>query len=370
MTTTIASLPDELWLMVLPESGNAAFLWSVVRNVCKRLRACVDAYFSYEVMQNTFVNLLYSNINSCHGSPPFNRPIFIPMVPCGYSRDMQRVIFQQRAYKEWGPFINRLKPVRTKVPIDHAVAGTVNGWVPFAERYYRETKQIPPRFLNRSAPCRGVPVWKKELAQVRNKHPRQTTLMGQLRITAGYEYENLARLLAAVTIGQGDRPPFLLKVLGDVNDTELVDLVVDCERGLISFDWKKTFSLFFRERRFTPRASSKDLTPEFSRKMDRETAIRVMARRKRMRPWLESHKTSHHPELLYLCECHFRNLQLCLKKHLHHGNLRTLANNEYCNPDEIIGAVHSVDEDELEWWGRGFCAHQCIIFPAFDLLTL
>lgn len=47
--------------------------------------------------------------------------------------------------------------------------------------------------------------------------------------------------------GRFDVPPYTITVRHDVNDTELPGLKVDYEKREISFDWRRMYSVFFRE---------------------------------------------------------------------------------------------------------------------------
>jgi hypothetical protein len=350
---TVEALPVDIWLLVFALIDDDCFLWSACRNVSTWLRACVDEFFRHGVMLNTLVDLYYSDIHTRPG--PMHSYVHLPMAFDRFSDDGVRVVFKQRAYK-------LIDGVHLK--------GSLRGWVPFIERYYRETRQAPPAILNKSKPNTKTPMWETEHSKWRSRPDARGT------------YIYLLNLSNMTSIGQGDRPPFFIRVFDYVNDTELVHLVVDCKQREISFDWRQTCSLFYRELRFTGRATWEHPLIKYA---DRLGAFadrwllpqfrgdRLLARRKRLLPWMEQNQKRVCPEMLLWSEQNVTKEKQSLRLFLRHDNLIPVDEEDSAESEEIVPEKLAVDHPELLWWprashpGRGklatilSCGSRCVI---------
>lgn len=157
----------------------------------------------------------------------------------------------------------------------------------------------------------------------------------------------LASLRDHTSIGRGYRPPHYLKLREAVNDTELVDLAVDIEAREISFDWRRTFAMFFVEQRFIMLAE-RDAGTRAVYDTDLEAAIRRtvrpsgcthagrmhaqdhwnsshrLARRKRLQPWVLDNKHRMTPEDRAKAEDRVEYTKDRIRRRLRHDNLRKL----------------------------------------------
>lgn len=277
-------LPVDIWLIIFAyvdaaldvlddnDAESLTFLWCKVRNVSRCLRDCIDEYFHHGVLRSMLVELNYSNINS-YGGPSFAY-VHVPMRFSHLSSDGTRAVFLQMAYI-------------TSVSI-RAKAGSVRGWVPFAERYSAETCKPKPQVMrgvmSRSVP--GPPAWEKEHVQLFD------TLVGDSRTTY------LASLRLHTSIGRGDWPPHYLKIRKAANDTELVDLGIDVDAREISFDWRRTFASFFVERHFVMLAGQAQPSMDMHnyRNNSGRRATHERARRRRLQDWFIANKHRMTPE--------------------------------------------------------------------------
>jgi hypothetical protein len=133
ITTTAPSLPLEVWLLVFSEMHGINFLRSTYCNVLRFWRVCVDEFFRYCVLHNTFIDLHYSDIHTRRG--PLNSYIHIPIGFDRISADSTPVVLKLRTYKQ----------------IDGcSQKGSIRDWVPFVERYHEETRRTRPKILHKS----------------------------------------------------------------------------------------------------------------------------------------------------------------------------------------------------------------------------
>jgi hypothetical protein len=272
------ALPVDVWFMIFDHVSDNDTLWSVARNVSRYLRACVDEFFSRSLLRDCIVDLIYSTIHS-HGVPPFSC-LFVPMQFTRLSENGTRAVFCQVQYKDDAP-----KAV-------HGMRGSVRGWVPFIERYCMETRKPAPRVANKST---HAPVlWEQEY-----KKCSDTLSAMELR-----------SLRDQLSIGRGDRPPYVIRLPPYVHDTELADLAIDCLAREISFDWRRTLSAFFLERHFMVLASQNASERRVYDKALISATVNVRAialhgnyytkdrhledwrraRRKRLQPWVTENK--------------------------------------------------------------------------------
>jgi hypothetical protein len=329
-----ASLPVDLWLLVFAELDDLILLWSHVRNVSRLLRAYVDLFFRHGVVRNTFVDLLYSDLHTLPG--PLTGYVHVPMVFDRWSEDGSRAIFLQRAYKD---------------DVANRIRGSVRGWVPFIERYHNETKRGRLEVLNKSRADVAPPLWEREHMHWRN------TLRDERKKTYLLNIGNMT------SIGRGDRPPFYIKVFDRVNDTDLVDIKVDCAAHELSFDWGRTLSLFFQEEEFVRRASEANHPPDKLHVYDKELdgiAIRyrnrknngnheLRARQKRLMEWTKLNKHRMSSEYrMWTQERAFAECQR-LVQILNHENLAVVpADGD--SGEEIVPDKCADDRPELMWW--------------------
>lgn len=330
----LLQLPVELWLLVLAQfDDNLVELWCVVRNVSHFFRACVDDFFSHGIVQKTLINLRYSDIHTQSG--PTHAYLHLPMVFDHLSDNGHRAIFQQRAFKQTSNF--------------QAASGSLRGWVPFLERYAAETRQKKPTIVNKSKPDPLPPLWEREHAALRN------TLQGDRKS----RYMLIIRDMTS--LARGDRPPFYIRISKYINDSDLVDLVVDCEQREISFNWRQTFMLFFREHNMIaraggmipPRRYDKDLDGasaglNFRIKQDRPL---IRARRKRLHPWVKKNKHRMSTEMRLATEKRVEREMEHLKKHLFIHNLEPVKEDPNAAP-EIVPEKLAKDHADLLFWPR------------------
>lgn len=289
------ALPVELWLLIfeyLPEHDE---LWSVVRNVSRYLRIYIDEYFRYAILPNTLVALQYSTIHSS-SVLPFTH-LKVPMQFNRLSLDGTRAVYGQVRYKQ----------------ASDNNGGSVRGWVPFIERYYREVGKPQPKVLHKSKSTPGRPLWERDHRQ-------------RMKIPAKYRATYLADIRHYTSLGRGDRPPHYIRIGDYTKDTELVDLELDCTAHELSFDWRRTFSAFFVEQHFVICAIRKDgtpcnpyidtHTPKTQRpNMSHGTCCAVhyihvrVARRKRLQPWLAANKTRVSDANLQIAESNYQTFR-------------------------------------------------------------
>ncbi|KAJ4985661.1 hypothetical protein SVAN01_08836 [Stagonosporopsis vannaccii] len=290
------SLPVDIWLIIFEyidaahnvlddiDVDSLTVLWCIVRNVSPYLRDCIDEYFRRGVLQSILVDLSYSNINH-HGGPVFNL-LDVPLRFSHLSPDGTKAILRQMAYHSIGKGL--------------IYPGSVRGWVPFAERYAAEICRPKPQVVRgKTEGISAPPAWEREHLDMRN------------RLAGGAKTIYLAFLRDHTSIGRGYRPPHYIKIREAVNDTELVDLAIDLEAREISFDWRRTFALFFVEQRFIMLAESslakqRTYDPDVVAAANRAQITMHMhdywnsnsrrARRKRLQPWVNDNKHRMTPE--------------------------------------------------------------------------
>ncbi|KAF2244500.1 hypothetical protein BU26DRAFT_523147 [Trematosphaeria pertusa] len=322
----------DIWLLVFDELDDITFLWSACRNVSHFLRACVDAFFRHGVLQNTLIDLHYSDIHTRHG--PVNNYIHVPMVFDRFSDDGTRAVFQQREYNEIDS-VSRYK-------------GSVRGWLPFMERYCKETLKPTPKVLHKSKASGAPPLWEREHTHWRN------TLSGDRKKSY------LTAIRAMTSIGRGDRPPFYIKIHSTVNDTELVDVVVDCSRRELSFNWRRTYSLFFREVDFVARAYNsfgkkrvydEDLTAVAMRYFfdQNRKNHNVRARQKRLVTWTIGNKHRMSPEVRLWTEHQVESERVRVERFLRRDNLCEVQEGRG-SEEEIVPAKLAEDHPDLLFW--------------------
>lgn len=331
MGSSAAQLPVDILLLIFQELGDLVFLWSTCRNVSRFWRDCVDERVRHGVVQNTLIDLHYSDIHFHPG--PVNLCIHEPMVFDRFSDDGTRAIFQQRTYKQ-------ASGSRAK--------GSLRGWVPFIERYCKETLKPKPTVLNKSKSSDAAPLWERE-------HPRwRNHLFGETKDTY------LTFLRDMTSIGRGDRPPYYIKVLDTVNDTELVDLVIDCKQREISFNWRNTYSMFFREDAFAhvlessskKRVYDEDLTAVALRYFvddHKRHDNKYRARQKRLAPWVAKNKHRMSAEARLATANIVDRENLWVQRYLHRDNLAELPEG-YEETNEIVPAKLADDHPDLLLW--------------------
>ncbi|KAF2473368.1 uncharacterized protein BDR25DRAFT_302296 [Lindgomyces ingoldianus] len=356
MATTPA-LPLDIWLLVFAYADDPNLLWSTCRNVSRFLRDCVDDFFRHGILQNTFIDLHYSDIHSRPG--PLNGYIHIPMVFDRLSDDGLRAVFVQRAYK----------PIKQMECC--YVWGSVRGWVPFIERHCQEMRKALPLILGKSQPSQEPPLWEREHARLRNW------------LDADGKKTYLLQLRNLTSIGRGDRPPHFIKVVDEVNDTELVDLVVDCESREVSFDWRQTYSAFFREQEFMNRALNRGKKQKKKRTysedivavtnvflFDHLNTKMARAREKRLQAWTAKNKHRMSTEVRQWTEQSVGIEKERLRRALCFDNLQPVPEDRDVNEDiEIVPERLADDHPDLLFWpwsdDNGFFVRQprksCVI---------
>jgi hypothetical protein len=319
------SLPIDIWFIIFEhidaaynvlddtDADSLTILWCIVRNVSPHLRDCVDEYFRHSTLQNMLVNLSYSNINY-HGGPDFTH-LHIPMRFSNLSSDGARAIFKQSVYRDLGR--------------EREHAGCIRGWVPFAERWCVETRKPKPQIVHRErAKARtGAPAWEAAHLNLRNT------------LTGADKTNYLAALRDHTSIGRGYRPPYYLKLREAVNDTEIVDPAVDIEAHEISFDWRRTFALFFVEQRFimlvergigkraiydTELVAAISRTANGMHAQDYWNSNHRRARRKRLQTWVLANEHRMTPEDRAKAEDRVEYTKDRIRRMLRHEHLREL----------------------------------------------
>jgi hypothetical protein len=268
------------------------FLWEIVRNTSRHLRNCVDIYIRHDLLRGWLFDLHYSEFCTIEG--PSFRDIHIPMVFDRFSDDGTRAIFQQRAYKN----INYWNPGYLKVCMNNRGV-SLRQWVPFIQRYCVETQKSGPKVVDSSKPSAGPPLWNNLHAHWRNPIPKEKQ----------EKKKYLATRRHATTIGRGDYAPYSFKIdtqwSGHFQEGELVELEVDCERGEISFDWRRTYAAAYWGQRAPTRLckrhnnTSRVWDPELIEFDSRVRYGRLFwsaprwfyePRRKRLEPWVTRNK--------------------------------------------------------------------------------
>ncbi|KAF2006865.1 hypothetical protein P154DRAFT_517337 [Amniculicola lignicola CBS 123094] len=323
----------EIWLRVFQALQDPNVLWSTVRHVSRFLCACVEEHFRHGIIQNTFIDLHYSDFHTRHG--PDNGYIHIPLVFDRFSQDGSLAVFQQRVFKR-----NNSSPV----------AGSVRGWVPFIERYHLEVRKPKPQILNKSQANNGPPLWEAEHGDIRNS-------------LSGDEKKNyLISMGKMVSIARGDRPPYYIKIFNAINDTELVDPVIDCREREVSFDWRKTYTMFFREEEFVIRASrlprskkrcyDKDL-PAVAARWGYDKSYQdddgLRARQKRLQKWTNKNKHRLSSEMRLWTEVRVNLEKVLLLRILRHDNLGPVIEEQ----EEIVPEKLADDHPDLLFWPWG-----------------
>lgn len=323
---TAPSLPIDIWLIIFDhidaihhvlddiDAGSLTVLWCVLRNVSSHLRDCIDEYFRHGVLQRMLIDLSYCNINH-HGGPAFAH-LHVPMRFSHLSPDGTRAVFKQMSYM-------------TACSSGCTHGGSVRGWVPFAERFHAEIRKPKPQVVHRDkAKCvLGPPAWKQEHLSLRNA------------LDAEDKKAYIAALRDHTGIGRGYRPPYYLKIREAVNDTELVDLAIDCEARKISFNWRRTLAHLFTEQRFVMLAEDKlvkqrvydaDLVSAASRAQqsmhmhDSWNSNTRRARRKRLQPWVNDNKHRMTPEDRLKAEDRVERTKHQVRRNLRSKDLREL----------------------------------------------
>ena len=349
---TAPSLPVDIWLVIFDyidaaydvlddiDADSLTVLWCIVRNVSAYLRAYIDEYFRHGVLQKTLVDLSYSNLNY-HVGPTFAH-LHVPMRFSHISQDGTRAIYGRMAYSSHNS--GRIH------------GGSVRGWVPFVERYYAEMRISKPQVVHRGNSGSGSepPAWEKEHLSLRN------TLAGEDKT------HYLASLRDHTSIGRGYRPPYYFKIREAVNDTELVDLAIDVEANEISFDWRRTFALFFVEQRFIMLAEGRpgkqrvydpDLVAVASRAQtsmhmhDHWNSNSRRARRKRLQPWVTDNKHRMTPEDRWKAEDRVERTKHQVRRNLRTNNLREPTPADItCETGELVPEKCAEDLPYLLQW--------------------
>lgn len=336
---TSVGLPIDVWLLVFEHIDDLDALWSVVRNVSRFLRDCVDEHFRHGVLPNTLIDLHYTTIHA-HSGPSFSY-LHMPMHFSRLSSHGTHAVFHQMAYTHY--------PRLT-------AGGSVRGWVPFIERYCRETIKPQPVVLRKSSSNKSPPLWEQEHLNLRN------TLVGEDKTS----YTRMLR--DHISIGRGDRPPYHLKIHEYINDTELVGLQIDWELCQLSFDWRRTFSAFFQEQHFIAladrnlgkkRAYDDDLNLaaarigfDITRQSSKATIDARRARRKRLQPWAAKNKHRMTPEHRWQTENAVEHDKFNVQRNLRHDNLRSLVLEEL-DCEELVPERCADDLPYLLMWPWG-----------------
>ena len=163
------------------------------------------------------------------------------------------------------------------------------------------------------------------------------------------------------SIGRGDRPPFYIKIFDDVNDSDLVDLVVDCAKSEVSFNWRETYALFFREQNFAARAYNhpgkrrvydEDLVAVSSRydfNQNRHNH-KARARQKRLKSWTAQNKHRMSPEMRLMTEYRVDAEKIRMQRFLNHENLDLVQEREVDVTDEIVPEKLAEDYPAFLFW--------------------
>ncbi|KAF2730799.1 hypothetical protein EJ04DRAFT_514999 [Polyplosphaeria fusca] len=316
------ALPVDVWLLVFAEVKDANAVWSTCRNVSRFLRACVDEFFSHGVLQNTFIDLHYSDIHTRPG--PVNHAVDIPMV---FDRldDDTRAVFHQRAFAHYN---------------ESRCRGSVRGWVPFIEHYHQELERDMPKVINKTESSGEASLWPKEYALWMadpDEDERERYLLNMTKLAP---------------IGHGECPPYYIKILDTVKDTQLVDLEIDCKAREISFDWTRTLSLFFREVEFATRAVKRVNLEHHDNPQLRAVSVRghARAREKRMAQWLAKNKHRRTPVHARVWEYMQQDYVM---KVLRRGNMMALPWEDMMIECEEIVPDELTEEQLTAAWNRG-----------------
>jgi hypothetical protein len=338
----MATLPIDIWLVVFHHIANPDTLWSTVRNVSQYLSACVEEYFRHSIIRESVILLFYSTLHT--SSTSSWHLLYVPMRFKRLSNDETRAVFQQARWTEYAS---------SGMGID--INGSLRGWVPFIERYYKETKKPVLRVDHRSKGTPGPQRWEEEYLRRRKEKPH--------REKAVY----LRSLRDHTSIGRGDRPPYFINVADMMHDSELVDLVVDCKAREISFNWRRTLSAFFMERHFIVLANQNGLRHEYDKDIDsaefdvsriewtrksfqdRHCDYWRQARRKSMQPWTKKNKKRISKVLRLMTED--TAVRLAQSKVLQYvRELIVDTPEDYNDPQEIVPEKCAKDYRELMLW--------------------
>ncbi len=328
-------LPVDIWLLVFDVVNDLDLLWSTVRNVSRHLREVVDEFFCYGQIQSILIELYYSTINR-QGKLPFTY-VRLPFRFDSLSEDRSKAIFRQVAYKEQSR---------------SSANGSVHGWVPFFERYCEETLQTKPKIMNPGKHSLQVPAWEKDYATLRS-----TLARPDLK-------SYFVKLRDHISIGRGDRPPYILRLHDYLHDTELVDCMVNCSTRELSFDWRRTLSALFMEQHFLAH-SAHNIAPykpmyDESLKLvalrmgsqgyiQHSTRDERRVRRKRLRPWVARNRSRMTDEHRLLTEDRAELETEIVKEYLHKENLRDLKS-EDIEEDELVPENLAKDYPGLLLW--------------------
>jgi hypothetical protein len=352
----MTALPLDIWLDIFDLIPDRDTLWSTVRNVSHYHRSCVDGYFQRYVLRDTVIDLIYSTIHTQEG--PIYHFLHTPMRFDRLTEDGTRAVFKQ---------------VRSKDQPFH-FHGSVRGWVPFIERYYRDIGKPLPTVTNKSKSDNGLPMWTKGY-QVWREHPHNEPRLQYLR-----------RLRDHTSVGRGDRPPYLIRLPhyarnADSNDTEIFGLEIDCGSREISLLWHQTFSAFFVEAHFVAlanqqqqrqpkavrreydaalNATAREVLMSSFNPLNREFSPKRRARRKRLATWVASNKKRMSDvHRLLIEDSIFEGIQLCSSAPFAPGRLIELQDDmdsnetvpESCGPEHkalMMWPATSQEWKELE----------------------
>jgi hypothetical protein len=289
--------PLDIWLIVFAYSDVSDYdtLWSSLRNVSQHLRECVDEYFRHAVLRKTIIMPFYSTIHiTTEDKFDF---LYVPMRFSRLSDDRTRAVFRQAHLEEHASSTTT------------AMNGSLHGWTPFIERYFKDMRKPTPPITGRTKGVIGPTAWETRynfrVQEYGNPQP-------------GYY---MRPLRDHTSIGRGDFPPYFIHIADLTHNTNesgmtvlthntpLFDLAIDLPAREISLDWRRTFHPFFMERHFMVCAArssnprhvhdedlvsaeravfllTKDIKPSWTRDFDDWRR----ARRKRMVLWTEQNK--------------------------------------------------------------------------------
>ncbi|KAF2872110.1 hypothetical protein BDV95DRAFT_571488 [Massariosphaeria phaeospora] len=258
MTASPPPLPFEVWLLIFAQGDHdddhVSFLWSTCRNVSHFWRAVVDDIFRAGIVPHTLLTLNYGGLlryDDMHTNRRSGR-LYIPMVFDRFTEDGAKAVFQQRVLKK------------------AKLNGLMRCWLPVVERCYDELESPKPEVLNRSPAHIATRLGEQEQPHFVTEREKDRYLKTIQRLTR---------------IGQGDCPPWSIKIGRYFNDSMLVEPVVDCKQRELSFNWKKTFALFFREIDFVYRAHRSLGEDRYVERINPAFYHSECARRKRLRVW-------------------------------------------------------------------------------------
>ncbi|KAH7380797.1 hypothetical protein BKA66DRAFT_571072 [Pyrenochaeta sp. MPI-SDFR-AT-0127] len=334
----MTAFPVDIWLLIFDIIDDLDTLWSIVRNVAHFFRDCVDEYFRHGIIQNTFLHLYYSTINRSRG--PIFEYVRLPMRFACFSDCGTRAIFHQ---------VDFIKQV------SGTAYGSVRGWVPFIERYCEDTLQRTPKVLNMDKSAKDSPLWEKEHASLRNT------------LTEADKRIYIMRLRDHTSIGRGDRPPYYLKMRDYVHDTKLVDLVIDCSKREVSFDWRCTFAALFVEQHFLDLADRNTTCRKLSHDenlasltlrlrdqgyMRENVSDERRVRRKRLWSWVGRNKHRMTTEHRLLTEDRIEIEKGNVRLYLHKDNMRDFRD-EALDGQEYVPEKCAEDHMDLLLWPWG-----------------